>query len=316
MLGDQPPGAGPGCGPRLEIGEADVGRQVLLTGPCEKLGTLDELVVKVAAEGAERAAVEERGGIGRAVVDGEHAAGFPQREVLLKPRAVALVNLDDLRRRPRMSRERGGRQSGVARREGPPFLRVWEDPAFAPFVSGEAEPPHGKGVDELVRENAGAPFARGERLRQRGVPGGGPTQPPALELAQRFGALDEVEAHAPTPPPGEKVPKFRGERPIARAQLDQVAGAGGGERLDRPRGERPRQGRGELRRGGEIAAVPDAADLPGVLAALGVEQGGGHELVPAQRAVVGPWKRRHACGMRQFSVRSGRKEKMKEPAEA
>ncbi len=78
-----------------EVGEIDVGGEVLATGVLINLRSFEALLEQIGAERAMRAALIEcvRGG---AVVDGEHAAGFPLGEPFREPAVVGIVHLDRL----------------------------------------------------------------------------------------------------------------------------------------------------------------------------------------------------------------------------
>ena len=71
--------AHPRARPRAEVGEIDIGGEVLSAGVFEDGGAGEALVEEVGAEGAVGLAVVEEIG-GAAVVDGEHASGAPERE--------------------------------------------------------------------------------------------------------------------------------------------------------------------------------------------------------------------------------------------
>lgn len=64
------------AGPSAVIGEVDVGGEVLAADVLVEGGAFDSVLHEVAAEGAVRAAMVERG-TGVTVIDGEHLTGFP-----------------------------------------------------------------------------------------------------------------------------------------------------------------------------------------------------------------------------------------------
>ena len=72
-----------------------------------------------------------------------------------------------------------------------------------------------------------------------------------------------------------------GEGALARADLDQIAAAGGGEGISGSAGDRPGGEVRQHRGGGEIAASADAADPAGVVTADRVMQRTVHEIVEA-----------------------------------
>lgn len=92
---DQAVGMGPRSGPFDEVGEIDVGGEVLAAGVLIDGGAFEALVEEVGAERAGRAAVVE--GVGRgSVVDGEEFPGAPRWHPSGEPLVIGSVDLDAL----------------------------------------------------------------------------------------------------------------------------------------------------------------------------------------------------------------------------
>jgi hypothetical protein len=97
--------ADPRTTPVLEIGEIDIRGEILAAGVLIDRGAFEVLVEEISADCSAGPAVIEGFG-SRAVVDGEHASGFPLRQPLCQITAVRIVNLDALA--GRMAFEKSG----------------------------------------------------------------------------------------------------------------------------------------------------------------------------------------------------------------
>lgn len=268
--------------PGFEVVEVDVGGEVLAAGVGVGVGAGDELVEKVAAEGAAGAAVIDFGG-GVAVVDGEHGAGFPARDPVGEPGAVAVEDFEALAILPGVGEEGGvgevgggepGFGEGVALREEEEFL------------VGVVEL---RGAEDAGREGVGDFVGVEEGLAVGGIKGGGGGVVPGdfvaeeilLEFAEDGGALDDVEMEAEAGEEGKGAADGVGEGAVAGADFDDVAEAVG---LD-PVGEGLAEGIGEGGGGGEVGAAADVGDAGGVVAVGGIVKGELHEAVEAEAAV-------------------------------
>ena len=214
--------------PRLQVGEVDVGGEVLAAEAVVDLGALETLVVEVGAQGAAGAAAVE-GGHGVAVVDGEqarlaHGAG-PGGE----PLGGGDMHLDAI-----ADGRLGG--EGAAGREFArhgAFLHAAVLDAHAdlgPAVGGAFEEPAGERVDEFVGKDEGAPVAGGESVGHGVVPphahDGGHEAPggegAALLLAEHGGGFHDVVGEPEATQGAEAAQGGAGEFAGAGAGLDDV----------------------------------------------------------------------------------------------
>lgn len=146
--------------PLDEVGEMNVGGEVLVAGVLVSFGRKEAEVVGVGTEGAEGTAVENFGRIA-SVINGEHGAEFEVGQVLLKPLVDRFGHFKTWRR--------GLEEKGVGLiGEGlPKFAEMGVEVEFFPAV---VEDPDGEGIEEFVREDEGFSFGGLEGLAEGRMP--------------------------------------------------------------------------------------------------------------------------------------------------
>ena len=135
--------------------------------------TFEPLLKQIGADGAGRSAVIEilrR----RAIVDGEHAAGFPGWQPLSQIFVVGVVDLDPLADRMAFEKPGGLGQLGGGK-QGFMGVFVEMNGKFLPACGGFLKPTDRERVHQFIGINNGVATTRREGVQGGAVPDGAPT---------------------------------------------------------------------------------------------------------------------------------------------
>lgn len=165
---------------------------------------------------------------------------------------------------------------------------------LAPTVGFATEATDRKRIDKFVRVDAGPAAGGLESSSERVMPMRAPSQERLLFGPEWCGGFHKVKRRAQTAPPCQAIEDRLCQVSFARAQLDQVAAAGGLQGLSGPCGDGFAKGGAEHGSGGEVSASSHPPDAAGIVAAFGVMEGQVHEAIEAQLPAIAliPWPKR------------------------
>ena len=259
-------------GPELEVGEVDVGGEVLLAHAVVDLWAGEALLAEVGSEGAMGAAVVELI-LGVAVVDGEGVALLPVGCPGVEPVVVGLVDLDALVGLGVFGEWMIG---GVGECSFAEVSVVEFEGDFFPVLTVVFEELAGEGVDEFVGEEVALAVGGFQGGVNVGVPVWVVAESLLLEGLEGLGGFDDVVGC------GVVLEYGFGQCSVAGSDFDDGKRGQGFEPVGDGFAKDVAEGGG----GGEVAGFANVLDFSGVVAEVGMVEGGFHECFKRKRGIA------------------------------